>query len=335
MTSSVRRWWVVLLAATTLLAGCREQDPGEELAAAIAATGGDTFTFALTVQVDEAALDQLDGDVGETAAVLRDLVVDGERAGDGAVRTGLRVGGEVPVVEALTTSDGELFLRTGLPELLGVDGADVEGQLGPVLDEAGIGADGRAALLASFAGGWISLSDVGGLGELLADHAGVRSEQVEAPPAAADLDDVLAATRVTAARTTGEVRRLDVEVDAAALGGALGDSAAATLPGTVVVRDGRVVEARLDLAPAAGSGAGSGSGADSESGTGSGSAAGSVEVVLVLADHGAEVRLTRPDDAARLTGAELLEVLTRLEAAGAEAAAGGGDVGRSEPGTSR
>lgn len=299
-----RRWGlravVALLALGSALTGCRDPDPGAELRTAAEATAADTFTFAITAHADRAALDGLGGGAADAAAFLRDLVVDGERDDEGDVRVGLRIGGEVPLLEALTSADGRLFLRTGLPELLGASGADVEGQLGPALDEAGVGPEGRAALVASFAGGWIALSDVGGLGELLDERARETGAAVDdVPPAAGDLDELLAATRVTAARTAGDVRRLDVEVTTAAFGGLLGDpgEVAEVLPGTVVLRDGRITEVRLDLAP------------EGEAGT--------VELVATFADHGADVRLTRPEAAVSLTGAQLVELATQLETAGA------------------
>lgn len=278
------------LVPVLLLAAC-EADPARELEDAVAATVAQPVAFDLTARADRAALDELGAGAADAAAFLEGFAVTGTRAGDGRTHLAVSIGGTAPLLEAIVVPDAALLLRTGLGELLGVEGADPERELGPALDELGVDPEGRDALVASFRGGWVAVTGLDDLGELLdADgRAGAGS--------VLDLQALLAATRVTGARDAGEVRRLDVEVAAAVFAPLLGEpeDPDEVLPGTVVLRDGVVLEVRLDLSP--------------------GSDTGTVEVILTLSDHGVEPDLEPPEPDATLSRAQLLDLLARLQAA--------------------
>lgn len=306
-----RRTAVALVPALLVLlglAGCRAAlDPQAELEAAVAATAATPFTFTLSAQADRAALDQLGGDAVEAAAFLDGAGLTGAREPDGRLQVAFTLGGDAPLLEAISQGDGEgLLLRTGLGELLGLEGRDPAEALGPALEELGVGAAGREALATSFAGGWVALTDVGDLGELLGATTDAGTE-----PAPDGLASVLDEVTVTDARDAGEVRRLDVEVRASALLGPFGlGGTDGAVPGTVDLRDGQVLEVRLELS-------GGDLGADgSGAGGGGPDAAGVVELVLAItaADDG-EAVVERPQPGASLTAEELLDLVQRLQTA--------------------
>lgn len=295
-----------MVAVAALLAGCRgAPDPRAELEDAVAATAAEPFTFALSAQADRAALDELGGDAVAAAAFLDGAGLSGARDPDGRLHVALTLGGDAPLLEAISDGGEGLLLRTGLGELLGLDGRDPGEALGPALDELGVSPAGRDALAASFAGGWVALTDVGDLGELLDTTTDAGSAR--APGAL--MDQVL----VTGARDAGEVRRMDVEVAAGALLGPLGlGGGDQAVPGTVDLRDGRVLEVRLELSggdlaghesDAAGSGAGS-------------RGAGVVELVLRITPAGdTDAVVERPEPDASLTAAQLLDLVAQLQGA--------------------
>ncbi|WP_052664449.1 hypothetical protein [Nitriliruptor alkaliphilus] len=306
------------------LLGCRAAlDPQAELEAAVAATAASPFTFSLSAQADRAALDQLGGDAVEAAAFLDGAGLTGAREPDGRLQVAFTLGGDVPLLEAISQGDGEgLLLRTGLGELLGLERRDPAEALGPALEELGVDAAGREALATSFAGGWVALTDVGDLGELL---GATTDDGGDPAPASEGLASLLEEVTVTGARDAGEVRRLDVEVRAAALlavlglggidgglggiDGGLGGSDRA-LPGTLDLRDGQVLEVRLELS-------GGDLGADGPGTSGASSeAAGVVELVLRIssADDGHAV-VERPEPGASLTAGQLLDLVDRLQTA--------------------
>lgn len=314
---------VALVLLIGLLAGCQgDPDPRSQLEAALAATAADPFTFTVTAQADRAALEQLGGDVVATAGFLDEAGLSGARDPDGRFLVALSLGGDAPLLEAISAGEGALLLRTGLGEVLGLEDRDPRDALDPALDQLRVDAAGREALATSFAGGWVALTDVGDLGELLGATAEgqARSAPDEGEDAgAADgeaggFGAVFDRVTVVGARDVGEVRRLAVEVRAAALLAPFGLGAAdRAVPGTVDLRDGRLHEVRLVLS---GGDLAGGPPADPETAEATEATdAGVLELVLriVPADGDAPV-VPRPEPGATLTAAQLFELVGRLQA---------------------
>lgn len=317
---------VALLALVSLLVGCRgEDDPRAELDAALAATASEPFRFAISAQADRAALDELGDDATAAASFLADAGVSGARDPDGWLQVGVSIGGDVPLLEVITPGDDRLLLRTGLGDLLGLDGRDPGEALEPALTELGVDEAGQAALAISFRGGWIALTDVGSLGELVAGAgAGGQADAGDAggPGEAVQFADLLEAVTVLGVHDVGEVRRFDVEVSTAVLLGALGvDAEDRRVPGTIDLRDGRLLEARLeltggDLGAVTGTGTAGGAAADEGAAADGGAVSGgSVEVVLRVATASGDGPVVeRPEPGASLTSAELFALVEQLQA---------------------
>ncbi len=305
--------WLVLLA---LLAACTtERDPAQELADAVAATAEEPFSFAITARADRAALDQLGDDALAAASFLEEAGIDGARDPDGRLRVAVTLGGGAPLLEVIAESGDALLLRTGLGAVLGLEGRDPAEALEPALDRLGVGEAGRAALVTSFSGGWVALTDVDDLAELVGTATG---EDAGADIGSFELADLLAATRVLGARDAGEIRRLDVEIETDVLLerlglGAGGAASSRTVPGTIDLRGGKVSEVRVelsggDLSDVAGaSGAGE---TDPDEG-----AAGVVELVLTIDPVTEGNAVERPEPGAALTAAELADLVERLQPA--------------------
>lgn len=301
-----------ILVLLVILVGCRtDDDPHAELERAVRATAAEPFTFALSAQADRAALEQLGDDAVAAAAFLEGAGVTGARDPDGRLELAVTLGGGVPLLEAISDGGDGLLLRTGLGELLGLEGRDPAEALGPALDELGAAPAGRDALTTSFAGGWVELTDVADLGELLG-----RTAEGEPDAAPDDLGALLDDVTVTAARDAGEVRRLDVEVRADALLAPFGLGAASqALPGTVDLRDGRILEVRVELAGDDLAAPGTDRGAPGTDGAAS-AGDGVVELVLQLASGEGDGPLVgSPEPGASLTAQELFDLLERLEPA--------------------
>jgi hypothetical protein len=295
----------VLVLLGLALAGCeRSGSPEQELRDAIERTLDEDLAFTLSMRTEGASLDGADA---EAVAFLGAVRLTGVRQHDGPYAAMLDIGGTAPLLEVRGGGGEPLLLRTGFGALLGAEG-DPATELGPRLDELGVGQDQRDALVASFAGDWIAISDADDVGDLAGPALGATDEAdagtdpgSEVATAPFDLDRLLAALEVSGARDVGEVRRFDVELDADAwLGTALGDAVQgggvdvpSRVPGTVTVRDELVHEVRLDLAD-------HGDGAR-------------LELVLVLREHG---EVTFPEPAvpvAEVTVAELTELITVLD----------------------
>lgn len=344
--------FAALLALVSLLVGCSgEQDPRAELDAAVAATASEPFRFAISAQADRAALDELGADATAAASFLAEAGITGARDPDGWLQVGVTIGGDVPLLEAIVPDDDRLLLRTGLGDLLGLEGRDPGEALDPALTELGVDENGRAALTISFRGGWIALTDVSSIADLVAgvggaDGAGQDGAAGTDGAAGSDgsdagqqLADLLDAVTVLGVHDVGEVRRFDVEVSTAALLGALGvEGGDRRVPGTIDLRAGRLFEARLELTGSdldavtggdlGGAGASDGGAGTSDGGTGTpdGEAAGdagrdaggggSIEVVVrvATADEGAPV-VERPEPGASLTAAELFALFEQLQGA--------------------
>lgn len=297
-----------------LLAGCRsDDDPRTELERALATTASESFRYQLSAEADRAALEQLGGDAAGAAAFLDGAGVTGGRDPDGWFQAALHLGGDVPLLEVIVPGDDRLLLRTGLGDLLGLGGRDPSEQLDPALEQLGVEPEARQALAVSFRGGWIALTDVSSLRELVDAAEAPPSDVPDATPPA-DLADLLDHVTIRGVNDVGEVRRLDVEVATAPLLAVLGiEGAARTVPGTVDLRDGRLLEARLtlsggDLAAATEPPADTRGGepADEE-------ADGVVEVVLRVGepDRGGDV-VERPEPGASVTSQQLFTLVEQL-----------------------
>jgi hypothetical protein len=304
---------VALLALVVVLAGCRaDDDPRSELESALAATASEPFRFAVTAQADRAALEELGGDAVAAASFLDAAGVTGARDPDGWLQVAFTIGGDVPLIEVIVPGDDRLLLRTGLGDLLGLGGRDPDDALGPALTELGVDEEGRAALAISFRGGWIALTDVDSIGELVGASTGAVDDadggsvgDTGGEPLPADLGAVLDEVTILGVHDVGEIRRFDVEVRTAGLLGPLGIGARdRRVPGTIDLRDGRFHEARIEL-----------SGDDLGAGTAPGvQDGGTVEVVVrvVAAEEGGPV-VDRTEPGASLTSAELFTLVEQLQ----------------------
>jgi hypothetical protein len=317
--SSAARRWVVLLTVLVVTAACGGgSDPDEELASAVAATADEPIRFSLGARADRAALEQLGDDALAAASFLEGAGLEGARTPDGRLHAIVRLGGPAPLLEVVTGPGEALLLRTGLAEALGVDDRDPMADLGPALESRGVGPAGRDALATSFAGGWVAVTDVADLGQLLdaaygGDEAATGDAAARAPrDLAAVLDEVV----VLDATDAGEVRRFEVEVPASAVLAPFGlDGGDRTLTGTVDLRAGRLLEVRLQLDGAAlGDAAG-----DPGPGDGTESGSGNVELVLRIDPVDDTGAVPRPTAGASLTAPELLDLVERLEVAGGPA----------------
>ncbi|MEX1178738.1 MAG: hypothetical protein WEB09_09780 [Nitriliruptor sp.] len=301
---------MLAVAVLAVLGGCTaDLDPQEELAAAVEATAEEPFVFRLSAQADRSALDQLGDDAVAAASFLEGAGIEGARDPDGRLRLSLTLGGDAPLLEVIAEEGDALLLRTGLGAVLGLEGRDPATALEPALDRLGVSEAGREALITSFSGGWVALTDVDDLGELLGAASG--ESRTDEPAAQLDARELLGAIEVLSARDAGEVRRLDVVVETRALAELLGDGGGdRTVPGTIDLRDGRVLEVRLELSggdlleldPAA---AGGDQPAD-------GDAAGIVELLLRVDPVTEGNAVERPEPGASLTAAELLDLVERL-----------------------
>lgn len=307
---------LVLLAG--LLLGCQDDpDPRSQLEAAVVTTATQPFTFTVTAQGDRAALEQLGGDAVATAGFLAEAGLSGAREPDGRLLVALSIGGGAPLLEAISDGEGALLLRTGLGEVLGLEGRDPADALDPALEQLGVDAAGREALATSFAGGWVAVTDVGDLGELLG--AGAGADTGADADGEGGLRAVFEGVTVVGARDVGEVRRLTVQVPADALLAPFGLRAAErAVPGTVDLRGGRIHEVRLELStgdltdgPPIDGEATDGEATDDEA-----TDAGVLELVLRIAPaEGDDPVVPRPEPAASLTAAELSDLVRRLQAA--------------------
>jgi hypothetical protein len=305
------RWVAVLVLVVLVLTGCDgSPSPQQELRDALERTLDEDLAFTFSVRTEGASLEGADA---ESAAFLGAVRLTGVRQQDGPYAAVFDIGGTAPLLEVRGGGGDPLLLRTGFGALLGAQG-DPAAELGPRLDELGIRQDQRDALIASFAGDWIAISDADDIGDLAGPALGATDDDADgtdgaigsdaAPddgPAPFDLERLFSALEVSGARDVGEVRRFDVELDADTwLGTSLGDAVrgggvdvSSRVPGTVTVRDEVVHEVRLDLADP-----------DEEA---------RLELVLVLREHG-DVTFPEPVvPVGEVTVAELVELIAVLD----------------------
>jgi hypothetical protein len=276
-----------------VLVGCRgEDDPASDLRDAVAATLDTEVAFELRAEADRAALEQLGDAAGDAARFLSDFRVVGVRDPSGAATLAVELAAGQPVLEAVAVDGGELRLRTGLAELLGLAGGSPADALEPELERRGASEQQRAALLAGFEGDWVAVSDAGGIGGALG-----RDDTTALDGETLDLERFLAALEVTGATEDGDRRRIDVLVDVEVL---LGQEASEPgpsepVPARVEIADGLVQEVRLELTDEL-------DGVDD----------GRVRLELLLSDHGEAEVGEPPAVAATVTMEELEELLALL-----------------------
>lgn len=234
---------VLLLALALALVGCTgEDDPRAELEEAVADTLDTEVAYELRAEADRAALEALGDAAGDAAQFLGDFRVTGAREPDGPTTLSVELAAGEPVLEAVALPDGELRLRTGLGEMLGLVGSPADA-LGPELDARGVSEQQRTALVAGFAGDWIAIADAGGLD-------GVLEGGDEANRPTLDRERVLRHVEVTGVSEGDELRRFSVLVDVAGLLGGLDGAEGLDEPvaAEIDVLDGLVHRVRVDLA---------------------------------------------------------------------------------------
>jgi hypothetical protein len=281
----------LLLAAVLALAGCRGADPATQLEQALEATLGTEVAFELRAEADRAALEQLGEAAGDAAQFLADFRVVGARDPDGATVLAVELAAGQAVLEAVVLPDGELRLRTGLGQLLGLAEASPADALEPELERRGASPQQRRALLAGFEGGWIAISDAGGIEGALGGAEGARG-----PDEAFDLEDLLANVEVTDATEDGGRQRLDVLVDVSRLlDPDATDDLGERVPALIELEDGLVRRVRVELSDELDE-------VDD----------GRVRLDLRLTDHGDAEVGPPPEVEATVTMAELEELLALL-----------------------
>jgi hypothetical protein len=285
----------LLLAAVLALAGCRGgEDPATQLEQALVTTLDTEVAFELRAEADRAALEQLGEAAGDAAQFLSDFRVVGAREPGGATTLAVELAAGQPVLEAVVLPDGELRLRTGLGELLGLGGASPADALEPELERRGASQEQRRALTAGFEGDWIAITDAGGIEGALGD-----ADEARDPGAVLDLEHLLASVEVTDATEDDGRQRLDVLVDVTQL---LGEDAAdgvdERLPALVELEDGLLRRVRVELSDELDE-------VDD----------GRVRLDLRLSDHGDAEVGPPPEVAASVTMAELEELLALLRGA--------------------
>jgi hypothetical protein len=282
----------LLLAGLLLvLVGCRGgEDPSTRLREATEATLGTEVAFELRAEADRAALEQLGDAAGDAAQFLADFRVVGTRVPEGATALAVELTPGQPVLEAVVLPDGELRLRTGLGDMLGLSETAPAEALDPELERRGVSPEQRRALLAGFEGGWIAVPDAGGI-----EGAFGRGD-AESEADGLGLDRLLAAVEVTGASEDGDAERIEVLVDVARLLDLDADEGMQEpVPAVVELEDGLVRRVRLELGDEL-------EGVDE----------GRVRLELLLDDHGDAEAGELPEVEATVTLEELEELLELL-----------------------
>jgi hypothetical protein len=250
------RWLAGVLLVALALTGCeRSRSPEQQLRDAARATFAEDVAFTLTT-IGDGDLPDAAAPGGRVVGFLSAFELSGVRGADGGYSLAVGIGGTAPLLEVRGRGgEGEVLLRTGLGELLGVDGDPGAALAGP-FDGLELDDQQRRAILAGFAGEWIAIPDAGGLGDLTSttldadrDTGGDGSETADP----FDLRRLLDALEVVEAPDPSAAgRELEVRLDTAAWLGARaveadGFGLPATVPGQVVVREGRIHEVTLEL----------------------------------------------------------------------------------------
>lgn len=315
---------LALLAAVALLAsGCGlNDDPADDLADALEDSLDGSFSYSLAVEADRVALDALGDGAADAAGFLERFSLSGTVDREGGSSLALSIGAGVPLFEARTFGE-DLYLNLGINEFLGLAGSgafDPRDELAPALGALGFEEHVQTAIIDALDGKWIAVE--GGIDvSTLQSAVGQGDAGIDGAAAAAALGDALGDdledtferfVLVDSVNDEGDdVVRYEVSIQLRDLIRALSEANAEagvedqpaledleadladlpeTVPATVVTRDGRVTDLRVDLADPDGQ-------------------AGSVLLVLQLGDFDDVEELEEPGDASRLTQEEFLEVL--------------------------
>jgi hypothetical protein len=302
----VGRWLAGVLLVALALTGCeRSRTPEQQLRDAARATFTEDVAFTLTT-IDDGDLPDAAAPGGRVVAFLSAFEFTGIRRADGGYAVAVEIGGTAPLLEVRGRGgDGEVLLRTGLGELLGVEGDPAAAFAGP-LDGLDLDDRQRAALLAGFEGEWIAIPDAGGLGALSsatldADADGDADGDASEVADPFDLRRLMDALDVVGGREeVAGGREVAVRLETVAWLGprAVDDDGLglpATVPGQVVIREGRIHEVTLEL--------GNDEGTTDRHG-----------LRLLLTDHGQVEPLAPAEPVATVSRADLAELVRLLDA---------------------
>ncbi|HEV2786816.1 MAG TPA: hypothetical protein VGV67_10535 [Solirubrobacteraceae bacterium] len=321
MSRSLARTAVALLLIVAFAATSCERDPADpsaRLAAAAEATAADSFTWALTIDADPAALRSL-GEAAQAAAALESLEIRGARSGDGASVSVAIVGLEA--LELRRVDAEHLFLRVAVPDLAGLTGAEIDvDRVVTRLRRQGLSPAVVETVASALRGRW-----VGVVGRIDADELrraaggrapGRRPEVTSRDALGGDLTGFIARYLTVAAPTSEDGEQVyDVALHVRELLEAVltldprnrrGDLAAdlrrvpRKVPATVRTAAGTVRAVSVDIAEFARRGGG-----DLE---------GSIRLALAFADHGEAPPVRAPGEASTVTAEQLLEAVRTVAA---------------------
>lgn len=314
-------WLLALL--TLVVAACGgSTPPDEQLAAAFEDTFGEPFAFEIQIEADGEALRSLGDQAGQTASFLAGLAVEGTIDGDATALT-LRVLGR-EAFELRQLGEDSLYVRAGVVELLDTLGAGpaLADRLKPRLEELNLDPAVTAAVDAALSGRWVG---VDGAIDLAALGAAAGTSDEPDPDQAreafgsdlpgffdqfVDVDQARASDGGT--RFDVGLRLRDLLRTASAIGGDLGFGSGGaaegleddlaelpeTVPGRVLVSDGRVTAIVFDIAEA-----GRQFGADLP---------GAIDLRFEVTASGNVPSVAPPDDAVLVESEALLDALDRL-----------------------
>lgn len=319
---------IALLAALALVSGAcgtASPDPETRLSSAVDDTFDGAFGYRLAIDADRNALDALGEGAAQTAGFLAGFAISGVKDEAGALSVEVALGeGGTPLMSLRSFGDEAFYLNVGINDFLGMAGAgqfDPRDELAPALDALGFGPEIKTAVLDLLDGNWVGVEgelDAERIRTLLgADTSDTSEEDVEEATKDALGEDIgeFVERFVTVVETTDtdDGERFDVEfqvreflratselsrrVSAEGTDG-LEDLEAdlqdlpETIPGTILVDDGKVTEMRFEV-----------SGDDAD---------GSVLVVLSLSDFDAVDDVERPEGATVLTDEQFTEAIAKL-----------------------
>lgn len=319
MTRSFRSLLAALLSLTVLAAGACSDEPDDlegDLAAALSATLEDSFSFRFSVDADRDALAALGEDAVAAAGFLGSFAFAGERTEQGAAFR-LQVFGQ-DALDVRSGAGDRTFVRLGLADVPAVppELTDPATML-PALRQLGIGQDAELAAATLLKGDWLEV--VGPLDLARLSRAIGGDPAAEDGGAAFDGDleaqvrrfvEVVEHTEADGRRTFRIQLRLrdlaaaGAEATAAAEGDAPADlddlgSIPEVVPGSVLVRDGRVDRIRLDVASLT---------------TDDDAPPGRVELQLDVEDHGSASLPPWPTPARTIDAEQLLDAIATIAA---------------------
>jgi hypothetical protein len=335
---------IVLLLVALAMTACDRTpaDPEDRLADAFATTFDGSFDYSITVDADQAALQGLGEGAGEAASFLTGFQLRGTVDGDAASVIVEAIG--TNLLEFRAMGDDRFYAQLGIQQLLGLAGPDFDpaAQVGPQLDQLGVSAEVREAVLEAFEGNWVGIegeldpsrvAQLAGDQEVDEEEAEARFEEIfgEDVPTFFDRYVTLVEHTETDGVTTYEVQLQlhDLLRAAAQLNSDLGlddqaqlqdleadlEELPETVPGTVVTADDVLTEIRFDVAQTI-----------RDTGT---EIEGDLDLLARMSNHGEVDPITEPEGATVITADQLEEALITLN----EVAGGGATEGSTEGAT--